>query len=157
MPPTLLSFMAGGPIDFVQLLVFLLCLDLWSGGQRCASEWERVLFALPIRLGGFGIRDPQQCCDEFDASVKVTLPLVGLVLEQQMQLDFSVLDVQCRSKQEVVALKYQKQCTLATELRSSLPSDLQRTLTLASEKGASSWLSALLSVHAVGALQLTMR
>ena len=126
MPPTLLSFMvsaAGGPIYCVQLLVFLLCLDLWSGGYRtllsehCAGEREHVLFALPIRLGGLGIRDPQQCCDEFDASVKVTLPLVGLVLEQQMQLDFSVLDVQCRSKQEVVALKYQKQCTLATELR----------------------------------------
>ena len=91
-----------------------------------------------ICLGGFGIRDPQQCSDEFDVSAKVTLSLVGLVLEQQMQLDFSVLDVKHWIKQEVVALKYQKQCTLATKLRSSLSSDLQHTLTLASERVASS-------------------
>ena len=47
------------------------------------SDLERALFALPVRLGGLGICNPQALADsEFAASVKVTRPLVECILHQ---------------------------------------------------------------------------
>ena len=39
---------------------------------RKISEIERRIIALPVRLGGMGIRNPTMSSDEFDASTKIT-------------------------------------------------------------------------------------
>ena len=62
---------------------------------RFISDDERALLALPIRLGGLGIVDPQTVSDsEFAASEKVTSPLVGLILQQDMSFGSYVVDAQ---------------------------------------------------------------
>ena len=66
-------------------LSFLQNLYLPLRVYRFISDDERALVALPIRLGGLGIVDPQTVSDsEFAASEKVTSPLVGLILQQDM-------------------------------------------------------------------------
>ena len=55
----------------------------------------------------------------------------------------TVVDCQDQAKAEVVTLKRQHQSDRAAELKSSLPSGLQRILSCAVETGASSWLTAL--------------
>ena len=54
----------------------------------------------------------------------------------------TIVDCQHQAKADVVTLKCQHQSDRATELKSSLPSDLQQILSYAVETGAS-WLMAL--------------
>ena len=111
---------------------------------RLVSDDERTLLALPIRLGGLGIVDPQTVSDsEFVVSEKVTSPLVGLILQQDLSFGCHVVDAQRLAKSEVIASKRQAVEERATSVCDSLPSDLKRMISLLSEKGASSWLSAL--------------
>jgi len=105
---------------------------------------ERALFALPVRLGGLGIRKFLECSDdEFAASLKVILHLVEAILCQQLAFDLSICDVQHHNKLEILTIKHKKQSELAAELHFHLLANLQCTLSLASEKGVSSWLSTL--------------
>ena len=55
--------------------------------NRSINGQERTLFALPVWLGGLGTRNSLECSDdEFTASLKVTLPLVEVMLCQQPTL-----------------------------------------------------------------------
>ena len=111
---------------------------------RLVSDDERALLALPIRLGGLGIADPQTISDfEFAASERITSPLVGLILKQDMSFGCHVVDAQHLAKAEVIASKRQASEERAASVCDSLPSDLKWMICLLSEKGASSWLSAL--------------
>ena len=109
------------------------------------SDLERVLFDLPVRLGGLGICNPQALADsEFAASVKVTRPLVECILHQQGAYIADIIVCQHQAKAEVVALKQRNLwSTKASELKSNLPAELQRILSDATETGASSWLTVL--------------
>ena len=87
---------------------------------RFISDDERALLALPIRLGGLGIVDPQTVSDsEFAASEKVTSPLVGLILQQD-------IDAQHPAKSGVIASKRQAAEERAASVCDSLPSDMKR-------------------------------
>ena len=95
-------------------------------------------------MGGLGIIDPQTVSDsEFAASEKVTFPLVGLILQQEMSFGCHVVGAQRLAKSEVVASKRQAAGERAAFVCDSLPSYVKRMISLLSEKGASSWLSAL--------------
>ena len=63
---------------------------------RLVSDDERALLALPIRLGGLGIANLQDF--EFAASERVTSPLVGLILKQDMSFGCHVVDAQHLAK-----------------------------------------------------------
>ena len=76
-------------------------------------------------------------------SQNVTAPLAALILLQQHELTFDTTREQQCAKAEVRRLKQQRQAATATQLRARLPRHLQRAMELGSEKGASSWLSAL--------------
>ena len=77
---------------------------------RLVSDDERALLALPIRLGGLGIADPQTISDfEFAASERVTSPLVGLILKQDMSFGHHVVDAQHLAKAEVIASSARQQ------------------------------------------------
>ena len=51
------------------------------------SEIERRIIALPVRLGGMGIRNPTMSSEEFDASTKITQNLTEIIVNQEN--DFS--------------------------------------------------------------------
>ena len=80
-------------------------------------------------MGGLGIIDPQTVSDsEFAASEKVTFPLVGLILQQEMSFGCHVVDAQRLAKSEVVASKRQAAGERATFVCDSSPSDVKPTL-----------------------------
>ena len=84
--------------------------------------------------------------DEFAASLKVALPLVGVILCQQLTFDLSICDVQCHSMLEIVTIKHKKQSELAAELHSHLLANFQRTLSLCLRYG---WLPSGLATNCV--------
>ena len=52
-------------------------------GQNAFNDVDRDLMALPARLGGLGIIDPShQSATQHNASMKITAPLVTLILQQ---------------------------------------------------------------------------
>ena len=60
-----------------------------------------------------------------------------------MSFGCHVVDAQRLAKSEVIASKCQAAEERATSVCDSLPSDMKHMISLLSEKGASSWLSAL--------------
>ena len=103
--------------------------------NRLVNEVERDLLALPIRLGGLGIVNPQAVSDsEFAASEKITSPLVALILQQEMSFSCHVVDAQYLAKSEVVASKHQIQEEMAASVCDLLSFDLKRIIFLSSKK-----------------------
>ena len=112
--------------------------------SKPVSDLELALFALPVHLGGLGICNPQAVADsEFAASIKVTRPLVECILRQRGTYIADIIVCQRQVKAEIVALKRDLWSTNTSELKSSLPAELQRILSYATETGASSWLTVL--------------
>ena len=59
-------------------------------GHTCTRE-ERDLLALPVRMGGLGLIKPcQVATSEYEASVKVTTPLVQQIVSQDQTLPDAV-------------------------------------------------------------------
>ena len=113
-------------------------------GQIAFSDDDRDLFALPVRLGGLGIPDPcQQSKTNNSTSEKITAPLVALILQQSHAYTPEAKAKQLRTRRISRTERKQRESLAATELKDRLPGDLQRALTVSSEKGASSWLSTL--------------
>ena len=113
-------------------------------GQTAVNDLERDLFALPARLGGLGIFNPTQLTDfQHSTSKNVSAPLVSLILEQSTISLTTCKESQKKAKTTAKKFRRQHEKTCATNLLSKLPSGLQRAVEVASEKGASSWLSAL--------------
>ena len=93
---------------------------------RAVSVEERALLALPIRLGGLGIVDPQTVSrSEFAASEKVTYPLVARILQHELSFDGGILDAQRLAKSEVVLSKCQAQEEKAESVCGGLPTELK--------------------------------
>ena len=111
---------------------------------RNVSDLERQTIALPYRFGGLGIRNPVEAADdEYQASLKVTEPLVSLIISQEC--DLTKLDQQRVSalKKELVSAKEAKLAAEAETIAAQLDDKGKRLLKCAQEKGASAWLSAL--------------
>ena len=66
-----------------------------------------------------------------------------LVLLQQPEISLDTMQDQQQAKAEVRQIRRQQYTDRATELKTKLPRHLRRAVELGSEKGASSWLSAL--------------
>ena len=110
-------------------------------GQNALSDDERDLMALPARLGGLGIADPsRQATGHFSSSEKITAPLATLILLQSPEYPPEAKAEQVRAKSTARNLRRQHEGMAAEELKERLPDKMQRAMTVASEKGASSWL-----------------
>jgi len=110
-------------------------------GHSACSELEREVLSQLCRLGGLGIVNPVRITDsQFNASIRITASLQSLILDQAVHAPLP--DVH-----QVKAQVHQDHCsgskTQASEIRSSLSAQLQRAMDLNSERGASSWLTAL--------------
>ena len=111
---------------------------------RAVSDIERQMLALPVRLGGIGIRDPTTTADlEYLISATVTNTLADVIVSQDK--DFSNYD-SAKVLQEIQRMKTLKEDFLKEELQSLLEvlnEKQKRCIELAQEKGAGSWLTAL--------------
>ena len=108
------------------------------------NDLERLLFTLPSRLGGLGIINPiTLSAVEFPASFYVTEPLQTLILTKNVNYSEEVRCNQFSRKLEIKQSKATHSSSVCSDLCPQLSTTLQKAVTLASEKGASSWLSAL--------------
>ena len=113
-------------------------------GRDAVSELERDWISLPTRYGGLGLVSPcwfAKC--QRSSSIAITQPLVDMLLGDD---DGSMIDVEVEMDKTKKKCKLEKdevyRSTMST-LRSNLPADRLRLFEVSSEKGASSWLTAL--------------
>ena len=63
-------------------------------GRPPCSKLIRDLLALPVRLGGLGLTNPTDISDDnFQASVKLTAPLVAVIATQDQTLEIDPNDI----------------------------------------------------------------
>ena len=104
----------------------------------------RNLLALPTRVGGLGITNPVlQATPQYLTSIKITCPLVKLILSQTSDFPYETVAEQLEIRSELRRVKKQELISAVDSVSNDLPVSLKRSVELASEKGASSWLSTL--------------
>ena len=113
-------------------------------GQSPFNDTDRNMLALPTRLGGLGIINPSlMSSHHYTTSVNVTSALVNLVITRTtlMPPDLEIQEFEekklARNQRKAMETKS------VTELLAILPAKQKRSVEIASEKGASSWLNAL--------------
>ena len=113
---------------------------------RVISVEERKLIELPARHAGLGIPNPcKHNAPSHSRSLALTLPLVQKVLEQDLDIDPAALrkeQNQIRSKQKAEAEEEHLE-TLKNLRDNASSTHFSRVLQNASEKGASSWVTAI--------------
>ena len=113
-------------------------------GKEPPNDTERDLLALPVRLGGLGIRNPVRAADEeYCASMAVSNPLVKLITSQTPKYTDEVIVDQMNAKASIKAKRRHSQKCDADRLSQSLSFPLKLAVDLAKEKGVSNWLTVL--------------
>ena len=118
-------------------------------GRPPPNDLECTLFAMPARMGGLGITIPSKQADrEHQSSLLITSALQEHILMQNEVYSYEVIAKQLESKATVRNGNEENCSKAADDLMGLLPDSLQRSVKLASEKGASTWLTVLpLSEH----------
>ena len=119
--------------------------------RKVFNDIKRDLLALPTRLSGLGIFDPcKKSVLLYSMFEIIWTPLVRLILEQSETFTLEVDKAQSRMRNNARKLHRQHEARIAENLKQNLPIKLQRSLSICSEKGASSWLSVLpISEHGI--------
>ena len=113
-------------------------------GKCTFSDTERQLISLPSHLGGFDIINPYiSSAFQFEASQRVTSPLVSLLLEQDPRFTIGTLNEQPTLKQGIHRENHRRSEESAAYLHPLLSIELQCDRELTCLKGASSWLTVL--------------
>ena len=116
-------------------------------GREPSSVAERDLLALPARLGGLGLTNPtSESAHAFEASKRITAPLVALIVAQDLQQGEQRNDIRNDIQKEKNAMKKRRreqQAQQAQHILEQLNPHLQRSVELAQEKGSSAWLTVL--------------
>ena len=111
-------------------------------GRDAPGDKEGDLLALQPRLGGMGLLNPiKTAVTEFQNSLAVSTPLVRKILAQDDDIQSTLVE-QKWLKRIAHQTKWAAQNSEALQLKEGLPASLQRSMELASQKGASNWLSA---------------
>ena len=118
-----------------------LLLPALTGRPPC-SKIERDISALPSRLGGLGITKPSNSQSSFNASVTLTTPLVNLITAQSLDGSVSPEDI-IEARRSIRNSNRLRDICVAKDLENVLTNDQKRQITLAKEKGASSWLTVM--------------
>ena len=113
-------------------------------GQPPPNDEIRDLLALPARLGGMALTNPTTTADvEFSASNTISNPLKTAILQQSFNYPCDVVQEQLEARGEVRKMKRERSTQIATDLSQTLSISLKRSMDLAQEKGASTWLTSL--------------
>ena len=116
-------------------------------GQAPPNQSIRDLIGFPTALGGLNLPNPTTICsDHFNASKKMTTPLVEQITTQESR---SNSRNQSEIRNEIKAEKHKEEREQLSALTKDFPPPLQKSIQLAQEKGASTWLSAR-PIHAHG-------
>lgn len=111
---------------------------------REISDIDRDVLALPARFGGLGITNPPKAVQSVSEAAALSIaPLVQLILQPSST---SVQEAFAQQRHASTTAQRQKRACLQSEviaLEAQLPSRMQKALTAAKEKGASSWLTCL--------------
>ena len=112
-------------------------------GQAPLNDQIRKLCALPARHGGLGIINPTELTNrQYDMSRAICKPLVEQILKKSGDPSLAKLEQQQLKKKYKQQQRLEKKDTAAA-LTEELSPSLQRSVLAASEKGASTWLTAL--------------
>ena len=99
---------------------------------------------LPARLGGLGIPNPVlQASSAYHNSKTVSDPLTSLIVEQTPELSEQTVKAQSSSKSELRKKRLDGEKRKHQELMETMPAKFKQAVEVASEKGASTWLTAL--------------
>ena len=94
-------------------------------------------------MGGLGLINPTEISSHnFQASEKMTSPLVEIILSQDQTKHVDPFDV-ISVKKDIRNANRQRNEQQSAAIYSQLPPQLKRHVDLAKERGASSWLSVL--------------
>ena len=109
------------------------------------KDLERDLISLPARMGGLGICKPtEECLISHTNSVYVSAPLVRLVQRQELDFDPAELSDDVKKLRFDVDKENETRNKAKLELIiENAPDELKLALRAASEKGASSWVTAV--------------
>ena len=112
-------------------------------GRDACSALERDLLALPTKLGGMGLANPtSNSSHAFQASLRITAPLVALIASQDLHQTVEKAD-QLNIKKQVKKTNRELQQKRARDTTAQLTPQLQRSVELAQEKCSSAWLTVL--------------
>ena len=103
---------------------------------------NRDLLALYVRLGGLGLVNPTETSDKVQASMKLTAPLVAIIVSQDQTCQIDPNDIFI-AKKKIRTSNRQHSEDQANVIYSQLTLQLKCCVDLAKECGASSWLSVL--------------
>ena len=113
-------------------------------GQPTCNNDVRDLLALPVRLGGLGITNPsKQSASHYCASESITGPLANLILQQSHSYPAETKAEQITGQKNARTHRRRAEQRMANELLEKLPTALQKSMKISTEKGASNWLSTL--------------
>ena len=107
---------------------------------RPVSPVERELLALPCRHGGMGLTKPTSLGSQYLSSRRVSAPISSRIAQQIGALGDSLVEVRA-IKRKVASDGRNGSKAEATILAASLEPEMQHVISLASEKGSSSWLT----------------
>ena len=107
---------------------------------RPVSPVERELLALPCRHGGMGLTKPTSLGSQYLSSRRVSAPISSRIAQQIGALGDSLVEVRA-IKRKVASDGRNGSKAEATILAASLEPEMQHIISLASEKGSSSWLT----------------
>ena len=110
--------------------------------DHTVTKVERDLLAYPMRMGGLGFTEPVvTSSSEYEASIKVTNPLVRRIVEQEHQppdaSEIQTLQLSTRKQKDDCLSERLEQ------VKNSLPTKAKRAVELATEKGSSNWLTVI--------------
>ena len=110
--------------------------------DHTVTKVERDLLAYPMRMGGLGFTEPVvTSSSEYEASIKVTNPLVRRIVEQEHQppdaSEIQPLQLSTRKQKDDCLSERLEQ------VKNSLPTKAKRAVELATEKGSSNWLTVI--------------
>ena len=104
-------------------------------GRNAFNDVTRELLALPIRLGGLGITNPSvESTAHYETSKSITAPLTALIVEQAHSLPNTTNAEQLRIRKEAAKVRKRRQAQSAVELNDQLPDNMQRAMSLSTEK-----------------------
>jgi hypothetical protein len=113
-------------------------------GRPPPGDLERTLLALPARLGGLGIHIPSRiAANEYHASQQVTSTLCDHIISQDPDYGYEVIAKQLEAKAQISRENKERTSSEFNDIYENLPAPLRRAVDLATEKGSSTWLTAL--------------
>ena len=113
-------------------------------GQSSISDSMRSLLSLPPRLGGMGIVNlHHEASAQYSSSLFINSPLFSSIIRNTPVSIMDLLEEVSQRKNKVKADRLAAIRLLVSELSNTISDNLKRCLEAASEKGSSSWITAL--------------